>query len=187
MHRFMLAVCLLALAACSPGTASSADQLQATAAATATQALPPTFTPAPQPTSTPQSTAFDKPGKIGQRLENGGTALTILTTTLTTQLDPATPAKAGEAYLVADVLVENVGTDPVAYDVIFFSVLDAGSVEYNQVLGAPAPALTSGELPPGGRVQGQVAFKIKSTASGLVIKYQPVVMGPSPRIYIAVP
>ncbi len=70
---------------------------------------------------------------------------------------------------------------------IYFSVLDANGTEYISVPGAPEPALASGELKPGERVQGQVAFKIKPGASGLVVKYQPVVMGRSPRIYVAVP
>jgi hypothetical protein len=198
MQRFVLALCLLALAACSPGAASSTDQPQATAvvtvvaaatitrAATVTPAPPPTVTTVPQPTSTAPPTSFDKPGKVGQRLENGSTALTVITTTLTPQLDPAVPAKAGETYLVADVLLENTGAGPDAYDVIYFSVLDANGTEYPSVRGAPGPALAKGDLAPGDRTQGHVAFKIKPGAASLVVKYQPVTMGRSPRIYIAV-
>ena len=193
MHRLVLAMCLLALAACSPGAASSTAQLRATAAVTPTQAPQPTFTTVPQststptPASTPPPTSFDKPGKVGQPVENGGVALTVISTTLTSQIDQATPAGAGEAYLVADVLFENVSSDKVSYDVIFFSVLDANGVEYISSRVAPAPALKSGDLMPGDKVRGNVAFKMTAAATGLAIKYQPVVMGPSPRIYIAVP
>jgi hypothetical protein len=129
----------------------------------------------------------DVHGKAGQPVENGGVALTVVSTTLTSRIDQATPAPAGETYLVADVLLENTGSDKVSYDVIFFSVLDANGVEYVSSPVAPAPALKSGDLMPGDKVQGTVAFKVKAGATGLTIKYQPVAMGRSPRIYIAVP
>ena len=66
-------------------------------------------------------------------------------------------------------------------------MLDANGTEYYTAPGAPAPALVNGNLAPGDRVEGKVAFKIKPGATGLIVKYQPVVMGRSPRIYIAVP
>lgn len=113
--------------------------------------------------------------------------MTVVTATLTTQISGSPPAGAGEVYLVADVLLENASSDKVSYDAIFFSILDANDVEYIRSPVSPAPMLQSGDLMPGDKVQGSLAFKVKSNSTGLVIKYQPVVMGRSPRIYIAVP
>ncbi len=168
MRRLVMVVCLIALSAC-----SSANQPQAASVSAAMATLP--------------APAADAHGKVGQPVENGGVALTVISTTLTSQIDQATPAGAGEAYLIADVLLENTGSDKVSYDVIFFSVLDANGVEYISSRVAPAPALKSGDLLRGDKVRGNVAFKLKAAATGLTIKYQPVVMGHSPRIYIAVP
>ncbi len=119
MSRLVLALCLLALAACSPGAAPPTDQPQGrrsdAMAGPSRRRRPPHRPPprgdAPHPLRPRSPTSFDRRAKAGQRLENGGTALTILTTTLTTQLDPAVPAKAGETYLVANVLLEDTGTD----------------------------------------------------------------------------
>ena len=195
MRRLVMGVCLIALSACSsvnqpqavPVRTVTATAAAATAAASPTQVAPSTVTPMSQPTSTAQSPASDGHGKVGQPVENGGVALTVISTTLTSQIDQATPAGAGEAYLIADVLIENIGSDKVSYDLIFFSVLDANGVEYISSRVAPTPALKSGDLMPGDKVRGNVAFKVKAAATGLTIKYQPVVMGRSPRIYIAVP
>lgn len=165
MRRLVIVVCLIALSAC-----SSVNQPQAAPVDVVTPTLP-----------------ADARGKVGQPIDNGGVALTVISTTLTSQIDQATPAGAGEAYLIADVQLENTGSGKVSYDVIYFSVLDANSVEYISSRVAPAPALKSGDLLPGDKVRGNVAFKLKAAATGLTIKYQPVVMGRSPRIYIAVP
>ena len=193
MRPLVMVMCLITLSAC-----SSVNQPQAAPVSAATATLPaPTvdaYTPTvdvPSPTvAVPNPTvgpAGDAHGKAGQPVENGGVALTVVSTTLTSQIDQATPAAAGESYLIADVLLENTGSDKVSYDVIFFSVLDANDVEYISSRVAPAPALKSGDLMPGDKVRGYVAFKMKAAATGLTIKYQPVVMGRSPRIYVAVP
>jgi hypothetical protein len=190
MRRLVIALCLVAVSACSAANQPQATPVSAvTVAATVlpTPVPPPIVTLPLQPTSTAPATGSDMRGSVGQPVENGGVALTVITTTLTGQIDPATRAGAGEAYLIADVLFENTGTDKVAYNVVFFSVLDASGAEYVSSPGAPAPALKSGDLMPGEKVRGSVAFKIKATATGLVMKYQPVTMGRSPRIYIAVP
>jgi hypothetical protein len=168
MRRLVMIICLITLSAC-----SSVNQPQAAPEDAVTATLPPP--------------AADAHGKVGQPVENGGVALTVISTTLTSQIDQATPAGAGEAYLIADVLLENTGSGKVSYDRIFFSVLDANSVEYISSPVAPALALKSGDLMPGDKVRGNVAFKMKAAATGLTIKYQPVVMGHSPRIYITVP
>jgi hypothetical protein len=203
MRRLIMVMCLITLSAC-----SSVNQPQAASVNVATAARPaptevapevtgvaPAVTRvAPSPTMvalTPTVDAYAQPvdahGTVGQPVKNGGVTLTVVSTTLTSQIDQATPAGPGEAYLIADVLIENTGSDKVAYDVIYFSALDADYVESISSRVAPAPALQSGELLPGDKVRGYVAFKIKAAATGLNIKYQPVVMGRSPRIYIAVP
>jgi hypothetical protein len=169
LRLLVMVVCLIALSACSP-----ANQPQA----------------APDSAVTPTEPApvGDVHGTVGQPAENGGVTLTVISTTLTSQIDQATPIESGETYLVADIQLENTGSAKVSYDVIFFSVLDADGAEYNSAHVAPAPALQSGDLLPGDKVRGNVAFKLKAAATGLTIKYQPVVgMGRSPRIYIAVP
>ncbi len=214
MRRLMMVMCLIALSACSPINQPQAAPVSATTAAlpaptadahgkagqpaenggVALTVITATLTsqidqatPVSAAMATLPAPAADAHGKVGQPAENGGVALTIITATLTSQIDQATPAGTGEAYLIADVLLENTGSDKVSYDVIFFSVLDANDVEYISSRAAPAPALKSGDLMPGDKVRGNVAFKMKAAATGLTIKYQPVVMGHSPRIYIAVP
>lgn len=196
MRPFMIVIGLIALSACSP---VNPPQAAPVSAPTATTLPAPTVAPSPtrvaaSPTVdalTPTADAYAQPvdahGTVGQPVKNGGVTLTVVSTTLTSQIDQATPAGAGEAYLVADVLLENTGSEKVAYNVIFFSALDADYVESISSRAAPTPALQSGELMPGDKVRGYVAFKIKAAATGLNLKYQPVAMGRSPRIYIAVP
>src|SRR5574341_74880 len=119
-----------------------------------------------QPTSTPQPSITPLPGtgSIGQRVEAGGMALTVMGI-----------SKQGDSpvHFVIDVVLENVSREQATYDYFYFSILDSAGFSYNATLDAPEPGLQYGDLDRGRQVRGNVAFDIKPEAHGLTLMYYP--------------
>jgi hypothetical protein len=113
--------------------------------------------------------------EIGDRVEAGGIALTINSARTLASFDYSTAAE-GKTYLVVDALLENVSRDAAPYNPLYFSVKDADSFEYTATMLAPDPSLKSGELARGEKARGNVAFEIPTSAAGLVLTYEPLVI-----------
>src|SRR6266540_3213771 len=151
-----------------------------TAAPVATRTISPTKlveqTITPSPTKTPRPSATPNIGVVGERKEVGGIALTVLNITRMNGIDFLTP-KEGNNFLVIEVLIENVSrVDEVPYNPLYFSVKDFDGYEYPAILIAPDPELQSGKLPKGDKARGFVAFEVKASAGGLVVRYEPIVI-----------
>jgi hypothetical protein len=116
------------------------------------------------------------PGKVGERIVSGNTALTVLQTTRTPQLSDFQKVKEGEAYVVAEVLIEAVG-DKATYNPFYFKVKDSDGFEYSIEIMTGDQGLKSGELVAGDKARGMVAFKVKAETKGLVLSYQPIALG----------
>ena len=125
------------------------------------------------------------PAKVGDRVEQGGIALTVVKVERKAELDQFQKAKAGNVFLVAEVLLENTGTEKAPYNPFYFTVKDADGFEVNAALTAGEGALKSGDLVKGDKARGVVAFEVKQAAKGLVLSYKPLVFGADEAIRVA--
>lgn len=136
----------------------------------------PTETPAPTepPPPTPRTT-----GIVGERFELAGLALTVLSVERKDQIGQYSKAKDGSTYVIAEVVIENTGYDSTPYNLLYFEVKDSDGFEYNAavVLGTDTPMIQSGDLTLGDKARGIVVFEVKKEATGLVLKYEPLVIG----------
>lgn len=153
----------------SPQTITSPSPTVAAAQAATT---PTPVAAKPEPTAV--STA--PVAKIGDRVESGGIALTVNGVTRTDSLSQFQKAKPGRVYVVADVTIESITREKAPYNPLYFKVKDADGYEYTASVGSGDQALKSGELNPGEKARGTVAFDVPATATGLVLSYQPLVI-----------
>ncbi len=132
---------------------------------------------APGQTTAPQAEAT-APGlpKVGDRVEAGGVALTVMGVTTVNSISDFLKPKEGNVYLVVDVLIETTGRDSAPYNPLYFKVKDDGGIESNASLVGPDPSLKSGDLVKGDKVRGNVAFEVGASASGFVLTYEPMVI-----------
>lgn len=145
-----------------------------------------TVTPgAGAPVAAPTAVAAAAPGKIGDRIEQDGTALTVVKTEQKTELDQFQKAKEGNVYLLAEVLIENTGQDKAPYNPLYFKVKDSEGFEYPAALVVGGQTLQSGELSKGDKARGTVAFEVKTTAKDFTLEYKPLIIGGGDGIKVA--
>lgn len=128
---------------------------------------------AAEPTAAPAAAA---PGKVGDRIEMNGIALTVVKTEKKDELSQIEKAKNGNTFIVVEVLIENVSVDKAPYNPFYFKVKDSDGFESTPALGAGDQPLRSGELPKGDKARGTVAFEVKKDAKALVLSYKPLVL-----------
>jgi hypothetical protein len=116
-------------------------------------------------------------GKVGDRVEANGVALTVVKVEKATQISDFQKAEEGKTFVIAEVLIENVSTDTAPYNPLYFKVKDSEGFEENSSLMTGDGALKSGELAKGEKARGNVAFQVKAEAAGLVMEYKPLVVG----------
>lgn len=128
----------------------------------------------------PAATAAPAPaaviGKVGDRVEANGIALTVVKTEQKDELSQFQKAKDGNTYVIAEVLIENVSVDKAPYNPLYFKVKDGDGFEYNPEITGGDQALKSGDLVKGDKARGTVAFEVKETAKSLVMSYKPLVL-----------
>lgn len=115
-------------------------------------------------------------GAVGDRVENGGIALTVNNVTFDDEIDNFLSAASGNIYLVLDVTIENTDDDEGTYNLLYFKVKDADGYEYSASISAPEPNLSAGDLVAGDKVRGNVAFEVKEDATGIILTYEPLVL-----------
>jgi hypothetical protein len=177
-----LAILVALLGACAPDTVPTAPlapatpQLPAAAAPVIARSTSPPIagTSAPPPTvanttPTPQTAIV---GNLGQRIESAGVALTVEAVTTEKVVDSFYRARDGNTFLILDVVIENVGENPVRFNANYFEVKGANNRTYIPGIAVTAHALKYGELDPGEQTSGQVAFEIPESASGLISNYE---------------
>ena len=159
IHRLTLIVAtlfLLALTiACGSGTGTATTQ------------------PAAQPASTAQPTTE---GKVGDRIEVNGIALTVIKVDKTDSLNPVQKAKDGNTFVVVEVLLENTGAASSPYNPLYFSVKDSDGYQATPTISGSDTSLKTGELAKGDKARGTVAFEVKQTATGLELTYKPLTL-----------
>lgn len=115
-------------------------------------------------------------GKIGDRVESGGVALTVVGVDRTDSMGQFFKAKPGRTYAVVEVVLETTGRDKAPYNPMYFKVKDSEGVEYTAGLAGGDDSLKAGELEQGDKVRGTVAFDVPADAKGLTLSYQPIVI-----------
>ena len=139
----------------------------------------------PTPAANAPTAAPARIGTVGERVEQNGVALTVVKTDQRAELDQFQKAKAGNVFLVVEVLIENSGATKAPYNPLYFTVKDGDGFEYNAALVAGDNSLKSGELAQGEKARGVVAFEVKENAKGLVLSYKPLVFGADEAIRVA--
>lgn len=170
MSQRILVLCLVSVAALLLACGGGARTTPTTAPASVPAAV--AVTAAPAPTAPPAG-----PARIGERVEAGGLALTVVSFDRKAELGQFQKAKADNTFVVAEVLIENVSRDTAPYNPLYFKIKDGTGVEYNAALIVEANSLKSGELPRGDQVRGLVAFEAPASAAGLVLRFEPIVIG----------
>jgi hypothetical protein len=182
---FILALLLACGSGAAAPTITSPTAASASNAAVPTAASAPTAeaaaTSAPEPTAAPAATV----GKVGDRVELNGTALTVTKVTKADKIGDFLKADAGNTYLIAEVVIENVGNDKAPYNPFYFKVKDSDGFEYNAGITTDKQALKSGDLAKGEKARGTVAFEVKKDAKGFVMEYKPIVIGGGDAIRVA--
>jgi len=192
----LLAVLILAVTiACGAGTPAATSPTAAPAAAPAATPLAGQASAAPAAASTeapaaaPEATAApaaNAMGKVGDRLEANGIALTISKAERNNQIGQFQKAQAGNTFVIADVLIENVSADKADYNFFYFKAKDADGFEYQPTINTDPQSLKSGNLAKGDKVRGSVAFEVKESAKGLVLEYKPIsIVGDTAPIRVA--
>jgi len=127
------------------------------------------------PAATPKATATPVVGAIGGTLSNKTTAVTVNSVDVAfVSPNPYTQPEAGNHFIVVDVTIEAIGSEVVSYNELDFEVGDAESYRYESggVVGA-GPDVGYGDLAPGEKIRGLIAFEIPDTATGLQLLYAP--------------
>jgi hypothetical protein len=114
------------------------------------------------------------PVDVGRPSTKDGIAITILGVTTQKSLGDFTPGT-GNAYLVADVKIENAKADPIQFSNLYFAVTASNGETYRPAHSssdfAPKPALIPGNLPKGASVRGNVVFEVPTSLTSGMIKY----------------
>lgn len=156
-------------------------------AGTGGQTIVPAATSAPaDATMAPAATsASAQIAKVGDRVEQGGTALTVVSVERKAELSQFQKADAGRIYVVAEVLIENIGTEKVPYNPLYFEIKDSEGFEYPATIFTGDNGLGSGDLAASDKARGVIAVDVKEDAKGLVLAYQPITIGADDPIRVA--
>jgi hypothetical protein len=98
--------------------------------------------------------------------------------------DQSAKPRAGNSYLAVDLTVENVGSQPrTVSGVLMCRVADSNSYAYPMCLAAPGlRGSIDGELAPGRKVRGEVAFEVPLTSRGFEFMFTPSPLRPGQAI-----
>jgi hypothetical protein len=156
---------------------ASAPATAVDATRTPGRAEPPTRKPAPaaSPAPAPAPPASRGPaiarGKVGQRVESAGFAITVVAASNKPRFDIFAP-RPDEKFVDCDVLLENAGTKGFDYFSNQFKIQDDQSrVFTGGALGVGDPQLGYGTIVQGNKVRGHVAFIVPKDAKGLTLTY----------------
>lgn len=147
-----------------------------------------TGTTAPAATGVSVVAATDAPtgpAKVGERVEQNGTVLTVISVEKKAELSQLQKAKEGSVFVLIEVLIENAGTEKIPYNPLYFKVKDSEGFEYNATIFGGDNGLKSGDLAVGDKARGVIAVEVKEAAKGLVLSYQPITFGADEPIRVA--
>lgn len=113
----------------------------------------------------------DATGTVGQPIHLNGVDVTVVS--VDPNYKPAnlfiTP-KAGNRYIVVEILYQRTGPDAVSYNEFDWTVSDSQGFSYQPTFADKGPQLNSGQLVPDGKARGFITYEVPTTAQGLVVK-----------------
>jgi hypothetical protein len=117
-------------------------------------------------------------GRVGQRMEEAGVALTVNGLGRAPSMGQLFPAYPGTVDAIIDVTIENTGREQAQYNPLYLKVKDADGFEDNGSLvrDGDDQSVKSGDLARGERVRGTAALEVPAGARGLVTPYRPIVI-----------
>jgi hypothetical protein len=161
-----------------PGTSDATRE-----SATPGEAATPSESAAAIATGVPSESAEGLPtpvpatvGHVGQRVAVKDAGLTVNAVRSVLDFGPDVKPRAGHAFLVVDLTLDNPSTRTQPYSPFYFRLRDAAGTEYRAGFDADN-GLRSGELQPDETLSGEVAFEVPTAAQGLVLSYKPVIPG----------
>jgi len=84
----------------------------------------------------------------------------------------------GHIYKIVDVTLENIGEKSASISsMLMFSMSDADGYKYNITIAPGTKGSVDGELQPGRKLRGEVAFEVPKDAEGLELLFEPNVFG----------
>lgn len=165
----LLAVCLICglISMLFPKAGNSLSPTEAAAPIVATQS------PDNPPPDTTQNSLAEI-GIVGERMEQSGMALTVLSAERITATDDSS-VKEGDKFLVLEVLIENTGRDEkMTYSPLYFSVKASNGDEYHVDPFTQGTSLQAGSLSKGDQARGFIVFEIPPTANDFLLAYNPM-------------
>jgi hypothetical protein len=118
--------------------------------------------------SKPEKTVF----KVGETVKYGNVELTV-TKFKTSKGGEFDSPKTGNEYAIVTVKYKNTGKENISYNPFDFKIRNSkGQVTDNTYISAiEKDKLDSGDLAPGGEVEGSIAFEVPKGDKGLVLQY----------------
>ena len=159
----LLCACLIGLNGCGPKQETPPKVTAAPAAGADTAA-----NNAP---AEPEAPAAPVIGKVGDRLDKAGTAVSLLSSEQKSSLSEYDNAGEGKVYQVVEVVIEATGDEKISYSPDHFKLKDDTGVEYNSCILTVANDLKNGNMVKGEKSRGLVAFKVPKEAKGFQLTY----------------
>jgi hypothetical protein len=132
---------------------------------------PSSSTPTPAPESPSPSPAVAR-GKVGQRVDSGGIAMTLVTVSNEPRFKELFTPRPSEKFVDVELLIENTSPRGFGYYSNQFTLKDAKDRPFSSTaLGAGEPALGWGTIVPSAKVRGHLAFVVPRDATGLTLTY----------------
>ncbi len=114
-----------------------------------------------------------KPGEVGQRMEQGGIALTVEKTTRAQLISYSKPG-AGHVFIVVDLLIENTDKQNASINARSFQLKDSDGREYTWISTGTPGFITMATLIPADKLRGKLAFEVQKQPNSYVMSYAPL-------------
>jgi hypothetical protein len=126
-----------------------------------------------EPTETKQQQTF----KIGERVEMGELVITVNSVNDSQGSEFIKPA-AGHVYKITDCTIENLSDESQGISsLMMFKMADSEGYNYNTTITDSSKPSLDGELGPGRKMRGEVAFEVPIDATGLELIFEPNILG----------
>lgn len=127
--------------------------------------------------SSPTVQQTQKHFAIGDSIKMGDLVLTVNSARQSSGGEFDQP-QSGHVYEIINATLENTGQESeVISSLSMFSLKDSEGYKYNSTFVSNAKGQLDGELTPGDKMRGELAFEIPKTAKGLQLLFEPNVLG----------
>ncbi len=90
----------------------------------------------------------------------------------------------GNIYYIVDVTIENKIDESISISsMMMFSLFDSEGYSYDEALGVETKGRVGGEISPGRKLRGEIAYEIPANATGLELQIDPSLFGNGQAIY----